>query len=690
MPPSTPIDRRTVVRRHNPRVTAADPFAALSVGNGRFAFTADVTGLQTFLDFQHDQFPLCTASHWAWHTIPAPDHVASEPIRYKMYDAHGRKVGYATDQKGQEELFNWLRENPHRLHLGRVGMELTSADGTIAKIEDIQKIEQTLDLWTGTLDSRFRFADQPVRVQTAAHPTLDLLAVRVESPLLAGGRLRIVIAFPYGSPNVDMANWDSPGRHITELHQSDGKATFDRSVDQTEYHAKLAYWHAKLKQRAAHVFTLESVNGQPVASLEFCIAFSPDPIKDELPDVDSALSASARGWEQFWTTGGAIDLGNCTSKQAPELERRIVLSQYNTALHCSGDLPSAETGLLFNSWYGKFHLEMHWWHSVHFTAWNRFDRFANSMGFYHEIEGVARMTAQRQGYGGVRWPKMVGPGGLDSPSPIGPLLIWQQPHPIYYAELFYQQDPSAKTLAAWGDIVEQTAAFMLDYAVPDATGRRVLGPPLKTVSENTETTTTTNPTFELSYWRWGIATAQTWRQRRGLAPDPRYADLLAHLAPLPVADGKYLFQEGTTDTYTKWNYEHPAIVGAMGVLPGLGVDLATMHATVKQVMAVWQWDRCWGWDFPMMAMACARVGEPQFAVDALLIDSPKNRYMPNGHVYQRPSLTAYLPGNGGFLGATALMAAGWTGNTSGDAPGFPKDGKWSVRHEGLRPFLAST
>ncbi|HKI68799.1 MAG TPA: hypothetical protein VKA67_04370, partial [Verrucomicrobiae bacterium] len=42
------IDRRVLVRRHNPVVTGFDPFSALSVGNGEFAFTADVTGVQTF------------------------------------------------------------------------------------------------------------------------------------------------------------------------------------------------------------------------------------------------------------------------------------------------------------------------------------------------------------------------------------------------------------------------------------------------------------------------------------------------------------------------------------------------------------------------------------------------------------------------------------------------------------------
>jgi hypothetical protein len=42
------IDRFTLVTRHNPTLNKFDLLSPLSVGNGEFAFTADVTGLQTF------------------------------------------------------------------------------------------------------------------------------------------------------------------------------------------------------------------------------------------------------------------------------------------------------------------------------------------------------------------------------------------------------------------------------------------------------------------------------------------------------------------------------------------------------------------------------------------------------------------------------------------------------------------
>jgi len=44
------INRQDLVRRHNPRLHQLDPLAPLTVGNGGFAFSADVTGLQTLSD----------------------------------------------------------------------------------------------------------------------------------------------------------------------------------------------------------------------------------------------------------------------------------------------------------------------------------------------------------------------------------------------------------------------------------------------------------------------------------------------------------------------------------------------------------------------------------------------------------------------------------------------------------------
>ena len=64
------------------------------------------------------------------------------------------------------------------------------------------------------------------------------------------------------------------------------------------------------------------------------------------------------------------------------------------------------------------------------------------------------------------------------------------------------------------------------------------------------------------------------------------------------------------------------------------------------------------------------------------MDVKKNTYLANGHNYKDARLTLYLPGNGGLLTAVAMMAAGWDGAPDVPAPGFPTNGRWTVRAEG--------
>jgi hypothetical protein len=58
-----PLDRPALARSHNPRFSRFDPFAALSLGQGEFAFRADITGLQTFAAACETDFRVCTAAH---------------------------------------------------------------------------------------------------------------------------------------------------------------------------------------------------------------------------------------------------------------------------------------------------------------------------------------------------------------------------------------------------------------------------------------------------------------------------------------------------------------------------------------------------------------------------------------------------------------------------------------------------
>jgi len=126
------IDRRALVTRHGVVLTRLDPESPLSVGNGEFAFTVDATGLQTFPEAYEQTVPLGTLSQWGWHTWPNPENWHIDRFAFTQFDSHGRAVGYADIPGSRTPEIDWLRANPHRLHLGRIGFKLTRADGTRA------------------------------------------------------------------------------------------------------------------------------------------------------------------------------------------------------------------------------------------------------------------------------------------------------------------------------------------------------------------------------------------------------------------------------------------------------------------------------------------------------------------------------------------------------------------------------
>ena len=365
----------------------------------------------------------------------------------------------------------------------------------------------------------------------------------------------------------------------------------------------------------------------------------------------------------------------------------MMLSRYLLAIQCSGNTPPPETGLTCNSWYGKFHLEMHLLHAAHFCLFGQSLLFERSLSYYLAILPSAVERARQQGYRGARWPKMTDASGNDSPSSIGTLLIWQQPHPVFYASLLQKTHPDSPLLADWIPVIEETLTFMADSVVWDETRNAyVLGAPVIPVQENHDPETTLNPSFELSYFRWAFAEGIRLLNELGGEVDPLWEEVLQHLAPLPVYQGRYLAQEHCPDTYGAYAYDHPSLLFNLSLLGMQGIDKTIMESSLEGVLKHWKLNELWGWDFPLMAMCAARLGKPELALDLLLADSPKNTYTPNGHNTQLPKadLPLYLPGNGALLLALTLMAGSWEGS-SGQAPGFPKEG-WVVQYEGLKKF----
>ncbi len=685
-----PIDRRQLVLRHTVVNTKIDTLSSLSLGNGAFAFTADVTGLQSFPEVYEKGIPLGTQSEWGWHSFPNLHDYKLEEA-YKNYTLSGKQVPYtvqwSTPQRNKDAS-NYFRENVHRLQLGNLGFEIIKRGGQPAVASDIDSIHQELNMWTGELTSHFTVEGESVDVVTLVDQAKDVVAVKVRSALMSQGRLFIRLRFPFpANAFADSGdNWSDAERHRSSFTRTAGGALFIHTLDTNSYFVKLAWsGTAAITEKGAHYFLLQP----SAANFELSCLFSSQKTGAPVPGFAAVKAVNAASWKSFWSRGGAVDFSGSTDPRAMELERRVVLSQYLTKIQCAGRYPPQETGLTYNSWYGKPHLEMHWWHGVHFALWNRIDLLEKSMEWYRKAYPLAKKIAERQGYDGVRWQKMTDPEGNESPSSVGAFLIWQQPHFIYFAELSYRAHPDVKTLNKYKELLFATADFMASFARYDAaTKRYVLGPGLIPAQERFKPEQTFNPTYELAYWQWALNIAQAWKSRLHLPANPRWKEVSEQLSALPVLqkDQVYLATESAPDSYTNpaFKTDHPSVLATYGMLPRTPLlDTAVMRNTFNLIWTDWDWKDTWGWDFSMTAMTATRLGMPEKAIDALFMNIKTNTYLPNGHNYQDDRLRLYLPGNGGLLAAVAIMCAGYDGCRT-DHPGFPANGKWKVRWEGLR------
>lgn len=673
------IDRKAVVERNNPHVTAIDKLASLSVGNGGFAVTVDATGLQSFPETYSPGVPLGTMSDWGWHSFRNPEGFKEEES-WKTYDfGRGHKEIYATqsmEDKRSKDALNWFRVNPHRLHLGTVGLSVGS-DPT-----QIKDIDETLDMWRGKISSHFNYKGNHYDVETVCDPQLDMMATSIAST----GKIAIDLRYPYptGGHCDDACDWTKDKSHSTAIvKQGADYALIKRVIDETTYYVTL-HWQGKAKLRQTGKNRLQLTAGGKELSLTCEYSEQPSTARKTFDEVENAAAAY---WNGYWKKGAIADFSECKDARAKEIERRVVLSQYLLAIQDAGDTPPQETGLTYNSWYGKFHLEMILWHQAQFALWGHPELLDRSLSWYFKAEENARKIAERQGFKGVRWMKMTDPWAGEAPSSVGSFLIWQQPHLIYLAELLYRADPSPAVLNKYARLVDETAEFMGDFATYDKEHDRYVLKGCIAAQETLPAATTVNPPFELSYWHCALQIAQKWRERLGEQRNKKWDDIIDKISPLASKDSLYLAAETQPDTYQNERMfsDHPAVTGAVGLLPfnSHQVDPAKMKKTEQWIWNNWKWDTSWGWDYPMMAMCAARMGEPENAVGALLMKQVKNTYLINGHNYQSDRLRLYLPGNGGLLLAVGMMCAGWDGSPMPN-PGFPDNGNWNVKWEGIK------
>ncbi len=770
------INRYDLVTRHNPNLTAVDFTSPLSVGNGDFVYTADVTGLQSLTAEYAETFPLCTMAHWGVHTLPAnhpryqsvstqpvnpdvnirqggtPTSATTEPgvsftnpttstttpgnrsivspddfpliskttaytladLSHTRYPYLDRSVAYPVHcAPGEEPVYTWLRENPHRANLAGIGLLY---EGQAITSAQLLNISQELNLYTGVIHSHYSIGNTAgtnhtdCSVQTVCDGDSDTVAFRIESKALSED-LTVCITFPFGSPEKAGGIFPAPEEDQEEIVLYPTKdflspdyfdmtqvLTLRRRQNNDSYYITISTENGTIEPGPfPHTYCIRTLGE---STLSFAVSFDKD--KPPMPQAFETVSyRSAVAKKKFWETGAAMDFSRCKAPQAKELERRMILSEYLLSIQSAGSLPPPETGLTCNSWYGKFHLEMHPWHAAWLPLWGHGDLLKKSLTWYEKHLPEARENAKKNGFAGARWPKMVGEDGMDSPSVIAPLLIWQQPHLIFLCELLYQtekdKEKQKELLTRYFPLLKETANFMADFAVynKEKDVYELIGPMIP-AQECHKPTDTKNPTFEVEYWYYGLKTAAEWGMRlekiiaessdiksdaksqTGLTSSFHLWRTVADKLYIPAPDktGCYPAHENCPNTFTNYNKDHPSMLCAYGLLDTGRLNPKVVSATLQKVENCWDYNSLWGWDFAVLAMTALRLGNSEHALSLLLSDTPKNRYVTNGHNNQEgdSSLPLYLPGNGSLLLALAMFAGGFP--EAEECAGFPKNGLW--------------
>lgn len=283
-----------------------------------------------------------------------------------------------------------------------------------------------------------------ISTQTVVSPDVDLVATRMSCTRTNGTNdcpvaIRLAFGYATGSWGPSPSDWN-PGfdtvHTSTVTTNTSNHLTISRIMDDFLFTVDCE-WDDKrwtFVRTGAHSFVLAPPPNATTITVELSCLWTPAQLlypiglnssafvqakvaatrallaAPAFPLVDEVLSAARQMWEDYWMTGAFVDLaGNANGDPAAsELERRVVLSRYLVRAESAGSTPPQETGLLSNSWSGKFHLEMRWWHQSHFPFWGKQDLLDRANAFYFDLLENATSLAKFQGYAGARWQKMLG------------------------------------------------------------------------------------------------------------------------------------------------------------------------------------------------------------------------------------------------------------------------------------------
>ena len=197
--------------------------------------------------------------------------------------------------------------------------------------------------------------------------------------------------------------------------------------------------------------------------------------------------------------------------------------------------------------------------------------------------------------------------------------------------------------------------------------------------------TTLNGVYELTYFRYTLGVAQQWRERRGLQPDADAARVLKSMCSPRKRrwrnESVYFFTDASTELIGNATALGQLYACAHMPCTSAGIDRETMLATLRLSVAEFDFNNAYPGDDRAYAMAAARLGDADIALEMLLKNEQTSIFNPKNGQWQGffPLLTS---SNGQLMYAVAMLAGGWDGGS------FTWPSGWSVKAEGFPRLLS--
>lgn len=588
--------KKSDIIKYNLKFNHIDSKNPVTIGNGDFAITLDQTGTQSLYETYKD-IPLSTMSNKNWF------YKDKKNIKPSYVDGKA----YMLFNLDNDPNYQINRQYPFKYSFMQI---LLYDNDKLIDINNIKDVKQELDLYKGIVTSSFNYKEKINKTISFIYQDHDEFNFKLQSD-----NLNLALKFNYPSytkngyrldilPNV-LVKED----RITLLYDDKNSLSF------------------KLKSSSKYQI-VENTLIFDDNNVSFSLAL--DEIKE------------GKLLDEFWKCDNGIIIDN------EELVKKMVLSKYLLHVNSTGIYPPQESGLTYNCWNSKFHLEMHLIHSLWNIYNNHVGDLVKSFDYYLSIMPSSLKRASLNGYKGLRFPKMTGPDGEDSPSNIGPLLIWQAPHILFMLQEIYYLYNKENIIKKYEPLISGTIDFMISFLTLKDSKYQMLDPLLE-ACESIPLDRCQNPSFELEYWRYTlerqpkIDTVLYGHQRYD------YLDITSKIITPKEDDGIYLKTYGVIDKYDLYK-DHPTEGFLMSFFKSKIVDKEKMVKTIDYILKNMDLSSYWGWDFPFLGLSLLNCGEIEKSIEVTQLNTINNQYLYNGYnTSPRDDLKAYLPGNGAFL-----------------------------------------